>query len=268
VLNRDIEAVRSLLTRGTPVDTVNVSGAPLIHLAADRVSPKLVKLLLEHGADVNSFGSQGTTPLFEVLTAFETGITTPRTWTTEDYSATIECLLDRGATFRTVRREGQAAVHYHGLWWYIPELSRRIIDECRDCIDPKRGTPLMAAVMFGSLDQVRDLLRSGADSDARDSDGRTALFRAAAEPSHIEKAELLIESGATIDVVDLNGDTPIMYAARFKNFALVRILVDEGADLNTRNRNGETVRDIAMQVGEVAVVNAFRSSSDSSLRTH
>jgi ankyrin repeat protein len=46
------DAVRLLLSKGVPVDPINKRGTPL-HLAAAMDHDKVVKILLEHGADVS-----------------------------------------------------------------------------------------------------------------------------------------------------------------------------------------------------------------------
>ena len=46
------EAVRLLLSEGVPVDPIDHRGAPL-HLALAKARVEVVKLLLEHGADVS-----------------------------------------------------------------------------------------------------------------------------------------------------------------------------------------------------------------------
>lgn len=47
-----IEAVRLLLSKGVPVDPLNSRGTPL-HLAAAMDHDQVVKILLQHGADVS-----------------------------------------------------------------------------------------------------------------------------------------------------------------------------------------------------------------------
>jgi ankyrin repeat protein len=46
------EAVRLLLSKGVDVEPVNFMGTPL-HLAASQDQDQVMKILLEHGADVS-----------------------------------------------------------------------------------------------------------------------------------------------------------------------------------------------------------------------
>lgn len=53
---------------------------------------------------------------------------------------------------------------------------------------------------------------------------------------------LLLSAGASVDARDLDGWTPLMYAARNETDgeALVRTLVAAGADLDRKNNRGRT----------------------------
>jgi hypothetical protein len=57
--------------------------------------------------------------------------------------------------------------------------------------------------------------------------------------------EELIKSKADVNVSDANGDTPLMFAVR-RHQSSTKMLIDAGADVNHRNKAGESVMDIAM----------------------
>jgi ankyrin repeat protein len=117
----------------------------------------------------------------------------------------------------------------------------------------------MMAVQRGSADQVRFLISSGMPLDACDSQGRTALhwavdqYRAVDLDAAMVKATLLLDSGASTTIADLNGETPIFTATRSCESRLVSLLLDWGADANAVNGSGETplfsaVRDDAQEI--------------------
>ena len=66
------------------------------------------------------------------------------------------------------------------------------------------GLTLHSAAREGHADTVQTILECGADADAVDSFGRTALFLSVSG-QHVEAARVLLESGASVDVVDKNG---------------------------------------------------------------
>ncbi len=79
-----------------------------------------------------------------------------------------------------------------------------------------------------------------ADADRRDANGRTKLMLAA-KKGDIAKIEDLLYSGAQIDAKDNDGWTALMYAARFqKNADVTKLLLYKGADRSIKNNYGIT----------------------------
>ena len=74
-------------------------------------------------------------------------------------------------------------------------------------------TPLMVAAESGRTKMIGHLLRRGAHIEARDSYGQTALFYAARAEGAEEAVNVLLEAGATRDVVDDQGISFEQYAA-------------------------------------------------------
>jgi len=107
----------------------------------------------------------------------------------------------------------------------------------------------LAEDLFGKdsqerLDQViahiDTLLEQGADLEARDAEGVTALHRAALGDSP-ELARLLLDRGANLEARDEDGGTPLHYAARFGGSPeVVHLLLDRGAALEARDTRGAT----------------------------
>ena len=87
-----------------------------------------------------------------------------------------------------------------------------------------------------------------ADIRIKDFRGLTCLHRAVLEQSDIAFINFCIEKGVPIDEPDINGLTPLMMAVTpKKNLAAVRLLVGRGANLlNTQNK-GWTVLDLAIK---------------------
>jgi ankyrin repeat protein len=91
-------------------------------------------------------------------------------------------------------------------------------------------TPLMYAALYGTVDEVRALLAAGADPNIRNEAGATALMWAADD---VGKAKVLIDRGADVNARSLDGRTPLMLAAaRAGSSAVLRLLLDKGADPN------------------------------------
>lgn len=87
---------------------------------------------------------------------------------------------------------------------------------------------------------VRLLLKLGAKVDAQNTMYRqTALQRAAAENSRA-LIQVLIDEGADVDHVDVDGDSALFTAAYFGNKQAIQELLENGAKRTTRNNKGYT----------------------------
>jgi ankyrin repeat protein len=101
----------------------------------------------------------------------------------------------------------------------------------------------------GDLDAIARLLDEGADVDARDEHGQTALMNAARDGREAV-VRLLVERGAALDVSAKYGLTALMLAVLRSRVAVVRILAEAGADPLPRGTGapgfaGKTALDLA-----------------------
>ena len=87
---------------------------------------------------------------------------------------------------------------------------------------------MCSAAGLGDHAALERLIASGAEVDAADYDGRTALHLAAAE-GQVAAAGLLLGKGARVSVVDRWGGTPIVDAVRHRQRPMVALLKRHGA---------------------------------------
>ena len=91
-------------------------------------------------------------------------------------------------------------------------------------------SPVADAAMDGDIAAVRALLAGGADVNAAQGDGMTALHWAA-EHGNGQLAEMLLYAGAVVEpVTRIGGYTPLHIAARTGSDAVALMLLDAGAD--------------------------------------
>jgi len=120
--------------------------------------------------------------------------------------------------------------------------------------------PLHLAAFFGHRETAEALLDAGADvlAVARNSEANLAINAAAAGPRADRRpdiARLLIARGSPVDGRGSPaGHTPLHEAAFNGDLALVRLLLDEGADRSQRTPEGDTPLDIATKHERAEVV--------------
>jgi ankyrin repeat protein len=104
---------------------------------------------------------------------------------------------------------------------------------------------LDAAVRAGRLDQVQQLLATGADLNAKDRVG-SAPLHVVAWSGNIGIASFLISHGADVNALQSEtGSTPLDYAVVSGNSAIVKLLLGAGARIDIRDRSGETALHLA-----------------------
>jgi ankyrin repeat protein len=110
------------------------------------------------------------------------------------------------------------------------------------------------AAMQGGRDAVRTLLKQGADVNAAQGDGMTALHWAARH-GDAELARTLVYAGANLKATTrLGGLTPLIMASQIGDSAVIEVLLKAGADAKTASTNGTTPLMFAAASGRVEAV--------------
>jgi uncharacterized protein len=112
------------------------------------------------------------------------------------------------------------------------------------------------AASKGDRAEVGRLLRSGADVNAQQGDGATAL-QWAAYRGDAKLTELLLKAGAAPGLANHNGTTPLWLAAAHGDAAVIQALLEGGADANDRLPLGRRPLMLAARSGNVAAVRAL-----------
>ena len=102
------------------------------------------------------------------------------------------------------------------------------------------------AAKSGNTDRLRVLLENDPNLlRARDTDGSTALH-CATWKGHQAVVRLLLNAGADVSIHSNNehwGTTPLHAAAHANQAAIAQMLIDSGADVNARDKEGRTPLD-------------------------
>jgi len=145
---------------------------------------------------------------------------------------------------------------------------RRLLDSGADPSQPQNFSALEAASASAFPDVVKAMLARHPDVNQQDSAGRTALNvlgqSAIGLPAEntAEVARLLLAAGAQVNAQDnIFGNTPLHEAP---DAAAAQVLIDAGADVNLRNRDGQTALMLALDPEVVRVL--LRAGADVTIR--
>src|SRR6266850_1265982 len=113
--------------------------------------------------------------------------------------------------------------------------------------------PLVDAAKNAGKDALRALIQQGANVNAAEADGTTALHWASYRDD-VDSADLLIRAGAKVNAANDLGVTPLWTASQNGSEAMVRRLLEAGANPNAALLAGETPVMVAARSGYPVVV--------------
>ena len=204
-----------------------LQGWTLLHWAVCSELTGVVRLLLAHGADINSRPDHANPP----------------------HTASLQSHVERPLD---------------GSLEEIDEIMYRLQNSDADvsseeCADDGIGyekessfTPLHIAISKGYLDMCQMLLEHKADVRARDNNGNTPLHLALSG-DHLEISRILLAFNAEVNSSDDHGCTPLHHASTYGTLDAVQLLLDHNADLYVCNSDGDTPLHCAAFGGQLEV---------------
>lgn len=183
-----------------------------------RAHPEMIQKLLNEGADVNRKNQHGETALMFAVYYQRLGM--------------VQDVLNGGAMVDLQNNKGQTALN--------AAVCKNRLDIVQYLLDKNANilinNVLIDAVYQESLDMIELLLKRGANVNAQDENGRTALM-VAVEKNHYNMAHFLLQSGAvdSINVQDKYGKTTLMLTLlNHHPYEIFKLLIENGADVNIK----------------------------------
>ena len=103
-------------------------------------------------------------------------------------------------------------------------------------------SPLIYAARFGQLDFVKLLLSYKADANLKCRDGSNALNQLSSDsnPNYGALVKILVDAGADVKAAGESGVTPLMTAVDARDIQAVKFLLGKGAPVNAQDKFGRT----------------------------
>ncbi len=128
-------------------------------------------------------------------------------------------------------------------------------------------TALMEAARSGNAAIVRLLISYSAGVRLKTGFGHTALHWAAESGCTEAAGALLDKDPDIIDAFDVYGETPLIYAIKYKRSEMVKFLIERGANRDAIDRTGKTALWIATELECSEIQEYLKSSGATSAQT-
>jgi ankyrin repeat protein len=234
----DLPGLKALLNQGVSANSADRREITPLMYAAEIGSLESMKILIEHGADINAQNAFGSTALM---------------WSVSD-PRKIRLLLDHGADVNKVAKTGRTALIIAAFTDPSAEVVRMLLAAGAkvDVLDRRKVTPLNAATFGNDTETIHLLIEADADMETPDTFiGMTPLINAAGS-RNLAAVKLLLEHGAKVNAVsktenlpkiqtgtvEFGGWTPLLMAAPFGPPAVAKTLLDAGAQVNVQDYRG------------------------------
>lgn len=228
-----LEIMTLLLDHGANIESVDNTRESALFFAVKQGQLEAAALLLDRGANVNATSEYGSTPLQSAA------------W--HGHVAMAKLLLDHGANVNARTRHDGTPLHAAAKRGYFDlvelflehPVDMNILDVDQKtplhfAVEPKRD-PKRQADAYKIFDR---LLAHGYHLEARSRAGYTVLHRAVHHGAAPDMMAHVLNAGALLEADTAKGYTALHLACFSRNAILVAALLEHGASVNVRDKEG------------------------------
>jgi ankyrin repeat protein len=276
----NLQEVTALLDEGVSPNIYDDDSDHSLMNGALYASAECMEMLIKKGADVNAKNKLGETALM---------------WSAHDFQKT-KLLLENGARVNDTTRKRNTALLIACVGNNQHEIVKLLLQNGADphIANTRKETTLIRVALFGDTSTAALLLAKGVDINAQNIVGETVL-RTAVVSSNIPMAYWALRNGADPNIGDIYNSPPLTYAMQLDdlglvktflsttkninlidtdgltflmwavynehdNPAIIQALLDSGADLNIKRKDGTTALSLALKKGNTATVEMLKKA--------
>lgn len=217
--------VRNLLQKGADMEVLcGEKSTPLTLIACEKMKIDVLQVLCEFGADINVANDKGFTLLHNAC--FNQNL------------ELITYLVTNGANVKAADRDGNTPLHILSTT-YKPD----------------------------TIKGINLLIEKGADISALNNSMRTPFFESSCitdsqfSCKNIPILKHLISLGASVDTQDINDCTPLYYAVIDGDIERAKFLIDNGADSNIKNNKEESPYKVALAKNKRSIISIIEKAN-------
>jgi ankyrin repeat protein len=246
----NINTLRNLLQKGGSPNAQDDSKMTLLHVAARSGHNEIVKVLIQHHANVDDSTCR-VTPL-HLATQY-------------NYIEVIKTLVESNANVDAVNFQGRTPLHIaylygreeivtylmtHGANSKVKDIKENVPNDLENVTPPKsKGnadsliTLLHYAVRDGQNEMVKILIKRKVNINA--SSGGDTPLHVAAQYNYVEIVKTLLQNNANVNVVNFKGRTPLHIAYLYGREEIITYLLKYGANPNVLDINNNVPNDLS-----------------------
>ncbi|MCR5613309.1 ankyrin repeat domain-containing protein [Treponema sp.] len=262
-----IKLMKLLLDAGADINVIRDFKRNALFDAAEDNLEYIARFLIENGIDVTLQDESGETPLFVALRKENIGI--------------AYMLIETGKGLNVISKDGYTPLSYviylDGQAFEV--VAEKLIDAGADVNINGKGvhTALCEACDLNNFYLVKLLVEHGADVNLGSYNQKFYPLGEAVRHNNYEMVKYLIEHGAKVNVKNSIGTTEMFEIYAVSDTRIMDLLLEKGADINSRNNNGETplfyayiLEDDACKIAEMLIkygadINALNNNNETVL---
>lgn len=265
------KAVELILSAGADIEAKNTrENATALNIAASRGELEIAKMLIKKGADVNAIKGSYMLIMDDILDweAFLASIkkhdnsATNRIWELLDENSEIIVMKWKPGDIPDINKKLTVInginkiLKMDGFYSRSAFENVKLRPDCTECLKKFIKNP--GQVNIEKINRI--LIESIYPKIIKKGTRKSTPLHEAVLNRHIKLVKLLLDNGAEVNARDEDRETPLGVAADDGDLYILKLLISRGANINTKNSCGDTPLTEAAEEGHLDIVKLLISS--------